>query len=154
MDQRNVQPVILMARISYAVRIRQRIAAIEGEVAALQAELNELKVAYRVIGRMGSDEGEEDADTPRASKAMTVADMIAEVLSNGAAIDSQEILDRVSSFHQTTFNTISTTLSRMKASGRVSLNGRLWSLTETNEAPQGGNPESASEPEEPPKGFL
>ena len=132
-----------MARPSYANRIRQRMAHLESVITDAQRELDELRVAARVLERLGTDEDDEDA--PRPSRPRTVGEIIIEVLEGAdGPLEAQEITLRVGAIQETTANTVSTTLSRLKATGRVDLFGRLWSLPERKEASEGDDPAEAS----------
>lgn len=118
-----------MARASYAVRIRARIAELESVIKAAEIELSDLRIAERVIESLGPDDDEYDAPaSARHTKGKTVSDLIADVLTEFGPMDSREVFDRVSKRQETTFNTISTTLSRMKDQGIVVLQGKTWGL--------------------------
>ena len=120
-----------MARQSYNSRIRTRIAELEQEIAARQTELDELKIAERVIDRLGSDEFEligHDAEFT-VVRGLTIADLIIKILTDHGARDTASIhqLMRDEYKRDTTPNTVGSTLSRLKSEGRVTLDGRLWS---------------------------
>lgn len=117
-----------MARVSYISRIRSRAVELEASIKEMERELQELRIAERVLGRMGSEDDEDDASQPKAAKPKTVSELIAEVLTVYGALESREILDRVLERQETTFNTVSTTLSRMKDQGLVALDGKNWRL--------------------------
>ncbi|WP_139282462.1 hypothetical protein [Pseudoxanthobacter soli] len=135
-----------MARPSYAVRIRSRIAELEALILQMQAELDELRVAERVIERLG---GDDDDETPaRGQRSRTIGELIVEVLGLHGPLESKGVLELVRDRQDTTANTISTTLSRLKDSGQVLLDGRMWSLAQKEEASPDGNPKEAIEPGE------
>lgn len=117
-----------MARVSYISRIRSRAVELEASIKEMERELQELRIAERVIGRLGSEDDEDDASPPKLPKPRTVSDLIADVLTVYGALESRDILDRVRERQETTFNTISTTLSRMKDQGLVALDGKNWRL--------------------------
>lgn len=116
-----------MARVSYISRIRTRITELEAGIKEMQGELDELRVAERVIGRLGADDSDEAAPAARFLKPRTVGDAILEVLGANGPLESREIFEKVKELQETTSNTISTTLSRLKEQGLVALDGRLWS---------------------------
>ncbi|MFG1263890.1 BlaI/MecI/CopY family transcriptional regulator [Xanthobacter aminoxidans] len=119
----------IVARASYAVRIRNRIVELEGVIKAAEIELNDLRIAERVIENLGPDDDDDDASGERRpAKGKTVSDQITDVLTEFGPMESREIFDRVSKRQETTFNTISTTLSRMKDQGIVVLQGKAWGL--------------------------
>lgn len=117
-----------MARTSYAARIRSRIAELEGVIKAAEAELNDLRIAVRVIESLGPDDDAENAPYPRSAKSRTVADLIADILTAHGPLESRDIFEKAKAVHDTTPNTVSTTLSRMKDQGLVVLQGRHWGL--------------------------
>jgi hypothetical protein len=133
-----------MARQSYNSRIRSRIAELEQEIVARQTELDELKIAERVIDRLGSDEPERDdnRDDNIDVRDLTIAKLIILVHSGHGAMESSGVHQRMANeyYRNTTLNTVVSTLSRLKSEGRVTLNGRLWSVRKEpnflqNEAP-------------------
>jgi hypothetical protein len=121
-----------MARISYATRISQRIAFLQKAIDDMQVELNELRVAERVLSRLGTDD-EDGMVAQETSKPRSIADTIVDTLRRLGPVDSQTLHEEVSKVRPTTLNTVSSTLSRIKAEGRVELTGKLWSATGDNE---------------------
>lgn len=122
-----------MARQSYNSRIRARISELEYEIAARQTELDELKIAERVIDRLGSDEFElsgRDAELT-VVRGLTIVDLISKILSDHGPKDTSAIHQLMKDEYRrdTTPNTVGSTLSRMKAEGRVTLNGGLWAAS-------------------------
>lgn len=117
-----------MARVSYIYRIRSRATELEAAIKEMEQELQDLRAAERVIGRLGNEDDDDALESARPPKGKTISDFIADVLAEFGPMDSREILDRVSDRQETTFNTVSTTLSRMKEQGLVVLNGRIWGL--------------------------
>lgn len=117
-----------MARQSYNLRIRTRISELEREIAARQTELDELKIAERVIDRLGSDENESVEIS--VIREHTIADLIIMILSDHGAMETAAVhqLMHDECHRGTTVNTVGSTISRLKSEGRVTLNGRLWSV--------------------------
>ncbi|MFG1422888.1 hypothetical protein [Roseixanthobacter liquoris] len=107
---------------------------LEAGIKEMQRELEELRVAERVIGRLGSEDDDDTPPVQRAPRARTVGDLILEVLGAYGALESRDIFEKVREIQDTTFNTVSTTLSRLKDQGLVALEGRLWSQNLGKEA--------------------
>ena len=116
-----------MARQSYNSRIRARIAELEREIATRQSELDELKIAERVIDRFGADEY--DAAGDDTERGITIADLIVKVLIEHGAMETAAVHQYMQDAYNrvTTLNTVGSTLSRLKSDGRVTLDGRFWS---------------------------
>ncbi|MCA3453253.1 MAG: hypothetical protein IOC92_05500 [Rhodobacter sp.] len=114
-----------MSKIGYAQRIKSRTAELEALIASASKELDELRVAERVLARLGglSDEkGPEDGyDRTSTTKDMTVADAAVDLLGRIGPMDTITLLSTMQrewrpDLQQTT---LSSTLSRTKAQGRV-----------------------------------
>jgi hypothetical protein len=135
-----------MAKIGYAQRIKTRIQQLDALIKSAQLELDELRVAERVLGRLGGDDdvkgpddGQNGTSTTREG---TVADKAIASLSSLGPADTATILKDLqenwrSDLKQTT---LASTLSRAKSEGRiVSIDGRWHIATETKEPPEGGS---------------
>jgi hypothetical protein len=114
-----------MSKIGYAQRIKLRTAELENLIASASRELEELRVAERVLARLGglSDEkGPEDGhDRTSTTRDMTVADAAVDLLGRNGPMDTITLLSTMQrewrpDLQQTT---LSSTLSRTKAQGRV-----------------------------------
>lgn len=126
-----------MARTPYAVRLRTRIADVEQQIARLQKELDELRVAERVILRLGGDETDTDraqsrnfdVHSGRRGKA-TIASVVIETLQSTGPTDSHSLHAKLRDEWRSDlgFTTLSSTLSRMKRAGQIDADGRVWFL--------------------------
>lgn len=135
-----------MARLGYTQRIRARIQQLETIVDAATAELDELRVAERVLGRLGSEDeskGPDDGQTGTpTTKEGTVADMAIAALARNGPADTPTILGYLqqnwrSDLKQTT---LASTLSRAKGEGRVFVVDGKWHVAgQTKEPPLGGS---------------
>jgi hypothetical protein len=137
-------------KVSYANRIRSRIAEIEAILASrdkLREELDELRVAERVLSRLSS-EAEDDAafvgsdPKPKANSAMTTRDHILAVLLDAPELwlTTHEVQGRASQKigRDIPHGTIAPTLSELKKSGRIVRDGLKVAHAQrlkTNEAP-------------------
>lgn len=119
-----------MARSSYYTRIRSRIAELEDQIKALQTELEELRVAKSVLDRLSEDgEGSDDVTETRR-RSPTVAEKIQEVVRDVGPSSSHEIHAALESGwrEDLKFETVSSTLSRMKRNGDIVTDGKRWFL--------------------------
>ncbi|MFH3481388.1 BlaI/MecI/CopY family transcriptional regulator [Xanthobacter variabilis] len=113
---------------SYLARMQARISELEGIIKDAERELGDLRTAIRVLESFGSGDGDVMDVATRSGRGPTISDLISEVLTECGPLESREIFERVSARQETTANTVSTTLSRMKDQGVVALNGRSWGL--------------------------
>lgn len=140
-----------MSRSSYSTRIRSRIAELEQQIEAAQSELSELRVAERVLNRLSGPEND-DESTPSSAqspvKEPTISDQIVEILGEDGPLDTQTIFDRVNQArsNSTSLASVQSTLSRVKASGKIGNDGGRWHVvkidapqgdSQTNKAPEG-----------------
>lgn len=139
-----------MARMGYAQRIKARISELQLAIETAQKELEELRVAERVLSRLGSmdSEGAQDVGPDRTSTTTgrTVADMAVTVIEECGPLDTPSVLEAI----RIRFNselqpaTLSSTLSRTKSAGRLSLINGKWSLPQEKTEPPGGGSEERS----------
>ena len=128
-----------MRKTSYRTQIKQRISELETEIAERQQELEELRVAERVLDRIASGGGDDDDDQlsskPQRQKEPTVADKIEEYVGILGPMESSDIHHTLQSEWRSDlqFTTVSSTLSRMKQRGRITNDGKLWFLPEQEE---------------------
>jgi hypothetical protein len=130
-----------MSRTSYATRIRLRIAELEQQIAAANAELAELRVAERVLGRFSGLENDDEGSVspaPGAGKEPTISDQIIEILSENGPLDTAMIFGRLNEARSSpaSLATVQSTLSRVKASNRIGHDGSRWYVVK-NDPPQG-----------------
>jgi hypothetical protein len=133
-----------MSKLGYSQRIKQRILDLENTVASAQAELDELRIAERVLNRLGTvteEKGPDDGQSRTSTTSGgTVADRAIEVLINNGPMDTTAILMRLqvtwrSDLKQTT---LASTLSRVKAEGRIeAVNGQWHVVRKEKESPDG-----------------
>lgn len=141
-----------MARSSYAVRIRTRIAELEQQVAAATSELAELRVAEKVLGRFSGDEDDDMQREQSASSAKepTIPDLIIQILNASGPLETAAIFNAVNNGRSTPTSaaSVQSTLSRVKASGKIGHDGSRWYVVkndsaqqapQTNEAPEGAS---------------
>lgn len=138
-----------MARTGYALRIKDRIQRLEDLISAAQVELDELRVAERVLNRLGADDNEKGPDdgqygTP-ATRGGTIIDMAVDCLKKIGPSDTTSILRSLRESWRADLKatTLASTLSRAKAEGRIkSVNG-VWHVIhqEMLEPPEGGSTE-------------
>ena len=144
-----------MSRIGYSQRIRQRIAQLEAAIVDAQSELDELRVAERVLGRLGSINADEEQPVgpSRASTTtsghLTVADKAVDALTRHGPLDTLSLLAILQAewrpdLQQTT---LSSTLSRTKALGRIAHEDGKWCAPsiKNEEPPEGGSLETLAE---------
>lgn len=137
-----------MSKLGYAQRIKQRIAELQALIKRSEAELHELQVAERVLSRLGAsgddngaDDGQSRHPTTKGGVA-TVADMAVAKLQEYGPKDTPELLQLLqaewrSDLQQTT---LSSTLSRAKAAGRIShVGGKWYAIDQMQEPPEGGS---------------
>lgn len=141
-----------MAKSSYTTRIKARISELMKIISEANRELEELRVAERVLDRLateGGDNATEGSDLERA-KEPTIGEVIQEVLRYLGPLDVPSIVDSVNAMRQVPASqaTIQSTLSRAKSAGLVENAGGKWRLVaergesmsnEKKEAPYGAS---------------
>lgn len=139
-----------MSRASYYHRIKSRIAELEEQINELQSELDELRVAERVLERLGSNGDEESS--PRASssggrKGPTVASKIVETLQVLGPMTSNDITELLQTDwrEDLKFATVSSTLSRLRSRGEVQSDGRKWFLPDQEKPPEADAPDGSDD---------
>jgi hypothetical protein len=139
-----------MSKTPFPIRIRSRIAELERSIVEAQTELDELRVAERVIARLGSTGDMTDQDSIRPSmvksttnSAATISSKIVEVLALAGPMNSGQLLMQLQEKWRPdlSFPTVSSTLSRIKAQNLVVKNGDQWSVPQKDEAPSANAPE-------------
>ena len=143
-----------MAKLGYAQRIKGRIQELEAVLSRAHAELDELRIAERVLGRLGNEDEQKGPDDgqPRASttKEGTVADMAIAALNLYGPADTQTILDHLQRTWRADLKqtTLASTLSRTKGEGRlVVIDGKWQAAGQTKEPPEGGSHEIGGDAE-------
>jgi hypothetical protein len=140
---RNVY-LVLMAR-DHVSQIRTRLAEIDGQLAALTAEADELRTAQRVLERMGNVRADTDAPVRRIVPE-SIGAMAATILSEKGPMESRALWEELRKRRpDMTFETLSGTLARWKRAGRISLNGKKWRAVSKGIEAQGNG---AMEPHE------
>ena len=135
-----------MAKLGYTQRIRSRIQQLEATISAAQVELDELRVAERVLGRLGSEDESKGPDDGQSgthtTKEGTVADMAIAALTQYGPADTLTILAYLqknwrSDLKQTT---LASTMSRAKGEGRIFVVDGKWHVaSQRKEPPLGGS---------------
>ncbi len=133
-----------MSKLGYSQRIKQRILDLESTIASAQTELDELRIAERVLGRLGivtEEKGPDDGQsrTPTTNGG-TVADRAVEALTKLGAMDTPSILSYLQMIWRPDLKhtTLASTLSRIKAEGRIrSVDGKWCVVTDKKESPEG-----------------
>ena len=135
-----------MAKLGYAQRIKGRIQQLDTMIKSAQLELDELRVAERVLGRLGNEDetkGPDDGQNGTSTtKEGTVADMAISGLARFGPADTPTILRYLqenwrSDLKQTT---LASTLSRAKSEGRIAaIDGKWHIVSNTEEPPEGGS---------------
>lgn len=128
-----------MARTPYASRIRARIQEIEVKLDALKAELEELRVAERVLGRLGNEDAEVTSE-PKASGAdMTVREAIIQILTQSSEpwLGAQDIQRELEQLYgrPVSKGTVGPNLTRLKNEDVVERDGHKVALRKRIEAP-------------------
>jgi hypothetical protein len=140
-----------MSKIGYAQRIKLRTAELEALISSATKELEELRVAERVLARLGGpseEKGPEDGqDRAPTTRDMTVADVAIMTLDRLGPMDTLSLLAALQSdwrpdLQQTT---LSSTLSRTKAQGRITQADGKWQVVTPNAdgSPEGDPQETA-----------
>lgn len=135
-----------MARASYALRIKERIQQIERIIASAQRELDELRVAERVINRFGNDEeakGPDDGQIKTSTtRGGTVIDMAIDCLTSIGPLDSLSILRYLQENWRADLKqtTLASTLSRAKSEGKIHTVNGVWHVSDTKKEPPEGGP--------------
>jgi hypothetical protein len=117
-----------MARVSYAQRIRLRVKEIEQQLAHLATELEELRVAEKVLGRLGEEADELDAHEKGESSNQTISDHIVLVLNTHGRLSSPDLHKVMVEQYRPTlsYNSVGATLSRMRVKGIVDNYDGKW----------------------------
>lgn len=135
-----------MAKLGYAQRIKSRIQQLEATITAAQAELDELRIAERVLGRLGNEEEQKGPDDGQPGTATaregTIADMAIAALIQYGPADTLVILGYLQRTWRADLKqtTLASTLSRVKGEGRlVVIDGKWQVASQTKEPPEGGS---------------
>ena len=135
-----------MAKIGYAQRIKSRIQQLEAMIKAAQVELDELRIAERVLVRLGNEEEQKEPDDGQSgtstTKDGTVADMAIAALAHYGPADTLTILRHLQQTWRADLKqtTLASTLSRTKGEGRlVAIDGKWQVVGQTREPPRGGS---------------
>lgn len=130
---------------SYLSKIDARISQIEQEMASLQSEIEELRIASRVINRLGADDDAVLAparirtvvERKAERQGLRLVDQIEQVLSDGGAMKLSEIHSAIEQLRPgTQSKVVSSLLSRMKADNITKhADDGLWSLCLKNDEP-------------------
>lgn len=132
-----------MARTPYILRVRARISELERAIQQASKELEELRIAERVLSRMGGEDGQPEINDgglagstkpPRTQKRLTVPLMVLRVLAESGPMDTHSLLAAIQDRFRPdlTFPTVSSTLSRMKKAGQIESDGRCWSVRQSD----------------------
>jgi isopentenyl diphosphate isomerase/L-lactate dehydrogenase-like FMN-dependent dehydrogenase len=114
-----------MTRPSFSTRLKSEIAEVESKLTALNQRLDDLRLAERVLLSLGDDD---DASEDSSDRAHTIPDMVENALAGGA-LEAHEIYEKIQEAgRQTTLNTITSTLSRMKSEERLLNEEGKWFL--------------------------
>jgi hypothetical protein len=134
-----------MIKQGYALRIKQRIIELEAMVSSAQAELDELRIAERVLGRLSAVSEEKGPDDGKigtsTTKGGTVGDMAVQALQLNGPLDSGALLLILQQTWRPDLKqtTLGSTLSRIKSEGRVDAENGKWFAKEKTEPPEGGS---------------
>ena len=125
-----------MAKISYAQRIQNRIKEIEQQLEQLHSELSDLRVAERVIDRLGVDSSDDIGEKlhhPAASTSVTISDHIIMSLEAAGPMTVPELCDYVAKHYrpEMAFSSVGATLSRMRAKNLVDNQNGKWLVVQT-----------------------
>ena len=117
-----------MAKISYAQRIRSRIKELEEKFSELRIELDELRVAEKVLNRLGDDVDEADVIERSESSNSTIANDILitlNVLQHASTIQIHQALNEQIR-PGVSLSSVAATLSRMRAKNVVDNQNGKW----------------------------
>lgn len=135
-----------MAKLGYAQRIKSRIQQLDAMIKAVQLELDELRVAERVLGRLGNeddqkgpDDGQHGTSTTRDG---TVAEMaIASLIEIGPSSTATLLQHLQQTWREDLKQTtLASTLSRTKGEGQVFVVDGKWSAAPGIKEPPVGGP--------------
>ncbi|WP_298215677.1 hypothetical protein [Acidocella sp.] len=146
-----------MAKAPFPIRVRARINELEKMIKTAQAELDELRVAERVLNRLASDGCEENEDVtspenkakPAQDRGDTIGSRIVGLLEAEGAMTTADILKKLQDNWRAdlTLATVSSTLTRTKAQNLIVKIDDKWDTPKreegANEAPS--NPEKESD---------
>jgi hypothetical protein len=149
-----------MSQQNYADRIRDQIKVVEQRIATLNAELADLRAAQRVIRQLEENSSENHTkgkkraffmppEMAQAIRDNTISSAVIAKLRAHGPMDSGAILDELQKTwrHDLNSSTLLSTLSRMKAAGRIINKDRQWMLPQTEEALSSSQLDNASKPD-------
>ncbi len=150
-----------MNKPSYADHIRDQIKIVEQKIAALNSELADLQAAQRVLQRFEGEavnaftnERQEGvapaaANVTRPTRPGTIAEAVIERLRGSGPMESSAIINELQQTwrNDITSSSLLSTLSRMKAAGRIINKDRFWMLPQTEEASLESKSNDASKPD-------
>ncbi|MEQ1889914.1 MAG: hypothetical protein ABL951_12160 [Alphaproteobacteria bacterium] len=121
----------------YKYRIKSRIAEIELEIRRIQGledELEELRVAARVLDRFGNN-GDVDKGDLQESRKPSIGNQIIDILTMYGPLKASLITQKLDELRggETRRLTVNVTLSRLKAAGRIDYDGKRWFAVKKNE---------------------
>lgn len=143
-----------MSRLGYQQRIKVRAEELRKVIAASQAELVELEVAERVLGRLAAGGDQHDdpdvvSGQPNRDREPTIADMAVRYLEEIGPLSSQRLLEHMQENWRPDLaaTTLTSTLSRTRRTGKVVFKDGMWRITSNgdegspneNEPPEGGS---------------
>ena len=140
-----------MSKLGYSQRIKQRILDLEAQIAASQSELDDLRIAERVLNRLGAlnEEKEPDYGQPRTytTSGGTVADRAIDVLVNNGPMNTGAILAQLQEKWRPDLKqtTLASTLSRVKAEGKIKAVNGQWHVVGNEKEPLEGGSQSIGE---------
>lgn len=131
---------VCMSKAHIAETIRRQAAALEtqiesraAELERMRDELKELRAAERVVLRLIPDDVAQVISEDRDRKEPTIGDRIVMLLEQSGPLRSADVLDGLQKGWRSDirFETVSSTLSRVKAQGRIALDPttKLWSAS-------------------------
>lgn len=142
-----------MSKLGYSQRIKQRIADLEAQIASAQSELDELRIAERVLNRLGTGTDEKGPDDGQsrtsATRDGTVAGVAVNALKARGPMDTLTLLEVMQQEWRADLKqtTLASTLSRIKLAGSVNQIDGKWHVAslEIVEPPEGGSEENVDE---------
>ena len=142
-----------MSKLGYSQRIKQRIADLEAQIAFAQSELDELRIAERVLNRLGTGTDEKGPDDGQSrtstTKDGTVAGVAVNALKAHGPMDTLALLKVMQQEWRADLKqtTLASTLSRIKLAGSVNqIDGKWYAGSlETAEPPEGSSEENVDE---------
>lgn len=127
-----------MARLPYQTRIALRIEELELQISQMAGELNELRIAQKVLSQLGGEQSSESDGIPQSSS-LTIGDRILSILKSFGPQSVQQICDQLAAdgHGEVPYNSLSGTLSRLQRKGLVqNLNGKWETAPMEGEARQ------------------